>query len=195
MQPTEIPQGPGFSWDYGNIILVNKIIVETERLILREGRQSDKDFILILLNTPKWLKYIGDRGIKTLKDAEEYINKKLIQNYHTNGYGFYIMELKESQIPIGICGFVKREYLDSKDMGFAILSEYERRGYTYEASLAILNYGENQLGFTKIYAITSKDNFASQELLKKLGFGYTSTIIEPLTDEELSLFSKEDKRL
>jgi RimJ/RimL family protein N-acetyltransferase len=142
------------------------------------------------MNTPKWLKYIGDRGIKTLKNAEDYIKEKLIQYYNTYGYGLYVLELKVSHIPIGICGFVKREYLDSIDIGFAILPNYERRGYIYEATLAILRYGENELDFTKIYAITSKDNLASQKLLKKLAFEFTSNIIDPLTDEELSLYIK-----
>ena len=106
-----------------------EIILTTVRLIIREANLSDSKFIFDLLNTPKWLKYIGDRGIKTLKNAEDYINDKIINSYKTNGYGLYIFELKESHIPIGLCGFIKRDYLDSEDIGFALLPEYERKGY------------------------------------------------------------------
>jgi RimJ/RimL family protein N-acetyltransferase len=171
--------------------LTNKIILNTKRLNLREAKLSDNQFIYDLLNTPKWLKYIGDRGIKTLKNAEDYINDKLINSYKTNGFGLYVFELKDLNIPIGLCGFIKRDYLDSEDIGFALLPEYERKGYTYEAAIAVLKYGENNFGFKKVYAITSKDNIASQELLKKLGFTFKSFITEPSTKEELSFYSKE----
>ncbi len=167
------------------------MILNTERLILREAQLSDNQFIFDLLNTPKWIKYIGDRGIKTLKNAEDYINDKIINSYKTNGYGLYVFELKESHIPIGLCGFIKRDYLDSEDIGFALLPEYEHKGYTYEVGIAVLKYGEDKFGFKKIYAITSKDNVASQELLKKLGFSFKSFITEPSTNEELSFYSRE----
>ncbi|MFI5237416.1 MAG: GNAT family N-acetyltransferase [Ignavibacteriales bacterium] len=173
----------------------NKIILNTERLILREAQITDSQFFYNLLNMPKWIKYIGDRGIKTLRNAEDYIKDKLINSYKTNGYGLYVFELKESHIPVGICGFINRDYLDSVDIGFALLTEYERKGYTFEIARAVLSYGEDQLGFTKVYAITSTDNTASQELLKKLGFKFNSIIVEPSSNEELSLYSRESVRL
>jgi ribosomal-protein-alanine N-acetyltransferase len=173
---------------------VAKIILNTERLVLREAESSDTQFFYELLNSPKWIRYIGDRGIKTLKNAEDYINDKLINSYKTNGFGLYVYELKESNKPIGICGFIKRDYLDSEDIGFALLPEYERKGYTYEISIAVLENGEKKLGITKVYAITSKDNIASQELLKKLGFNFKSTINDPDSNEEISLYLKESEK-
>ena len=170
---------------------MSKPILNTKRLLLREAELSDSPFFFELLNTAKWLKYIGDRGIKTLNDAEKYINDKLIKSYKTNGFGLYVYELKDSHIPIGICGFIKRDYLDSVDIGFAILPEYERKGYTYEISDAVMKYGKETLGINKVVAITTKDNIASQELLKKIGFNFKSYITEPDTDEELLLFTNE----
>jgi [ribosomal protein S5]-alanine N-acetyltransferase len=170
---------------------LSKIILKTNHLILREADLSDNQFIYDLLNSPKWLKYIGDRGIKTLKNAKDYINDKLINSYKTNGFGLYVYELKESHLPIGICGFIKRDYLDSVDIGFALLPEHERKGYTYEISIAVLEYGNKKLDITKVYAITSKENVASQELLKKLGFNFKSYVNEPDTNEELLLYSRE----
>jgi [ribosomal protein S5]-alanine N-acetyltransferase len=173
---------------------VAKIILNTKRLVLREAESSDNQFFYELLNSPKWLKYIGDRGIKTLKNAEDYISDKLINSYKTNGYGLYVYELKESHIPIGICGFIKRDYLDSEDIGFALLPEYERKGYTYEIAAAVLDNGNEKLGLKKVYAITSKDNVASQELLKKLGFNFKSILNEPDSNKEISLYLKESEK-
>lgn len=168
-----------------------KIILNTKRLILREAELSDSNFFFDLLNSAKWLKYIGDRGIKTLDDAETYINDKLIKSYKINGFGLYVYELKESLLPIGICGFIKRNYLDSVDIGFALLPEYERQGYTYEISDAVMKFGRETLGLNEIVAITTEDNIASQQLLKKLGFGFKSYITEPETNEKLLLYSSE----
>ncbi len=173
--------------------MANKIILKTKRLILREAEPSDSQFFFDLLNSPKWIKYIGDRGIKTLKNAEDYIINKLINSYKTNGYGLYVYELKKSHIPVGICGFIKRDYLDSVDIGFALLPEYERKGYTYEISVAVLENGKKQSGINKVYAITSNDNVASQELLKKLGFIFKSMINEPDSNEEITLYIKESE--
>jgi [ribosomal protein S5]-alanine N-acetyltransferase len=170
---------------------LSKIILKTNHLILREADLSDNQFIYDLLNSPKWLKYIGDREIKTLKNAEDYIKDKLIKSYNANGYGLYVYELNDSHTPIGICGFIKRDYLDMEDIGFALLPEYERKGYTYEISIAVLDYGQKNLSLNKVYAITSKDNLASQELLKKLGFNFKTYLNEPDTNEELLLYSRE----
>jgi RimJ/RimL family protein N-acetyltransferase len=134
------------------------------------------------------LKFIGDRGIKTLNDAEKYINDKLIKSYKTNGYGLYVYMLKDSRIPVGICGFIKRDYLDSVDIGFALLPEYERKGFTFEISDAVMKYGKQTLSLKRVFAITAKDNIASQGLLKKLVFSFNSYINEPDRNEELSLY-------
>jgi [ribosomal protein S5]-alanine N-acetyltransferase len=168
---------------------LSKIILDTERLILREAERLDSQFIYDLLNSDKWLKYIGDREIKALDDAEKYINDKFIKSYRTNGFGLYVYELKDSHLPIGICGFIKRDYLDSVDIGFALLPKYERQGYTFEISDAVMKFGRRTLGLNKVFAITTKDNVASQELLKKLGFNFKSYINEPETNEKLSLYS------
>jgi RimJ/RimL family protein N-acetyltransferase len=166
------------------------ILFETDRLRLRQVNQCDSAFIYELLNMPKWIKYIGDRNIKTLDDASVYIKEKFTQNYERTGFGFYIMEEKNSQNPIGICGFVKRDYLDDVDFGFALLSRYEGKGFTCEASHATLEYGYEVLKFKSLLAITSKDNAASQGLLKKLGFIPKGMVTEPDTKEELNLFEK-----
>ena len=164
-------------------------ILETERLRIEEAVIEDAPFFYELLNSPTWIEYIGNRGIKNLDDARSYIQNSLIASYQTNGFGLYKMVLKSSDDPLGICGLLQRDYLDHPDIGFAILPQYERQGYTHEAAFAILNHAHTHLELQTIYAITSPNHIASQRLLSKIGMTHIQTI-QP-EREELFLFSIE----
>lgn len=166
-----------------------KRIIETERLIVGEANIEDFEFFRKLLNSPNWIEFIGDRGVKTDKQAVNYINSSLINSYKENGYGLYKMCLKESSIPIGICGFVKRDYLDNPDIGFAILPEYEGKGYTTEACKATLTYGKSELKLQPILGITTQKNSKSRHLLNKIGLQEVGKIKPTGSKEELLLFS------
>lgn len=165
-------------------------VIETERLSLEMGQLHDTDFIFKLLNSPTWIQFIGDRGIRTEDDARAYIENNLIRSYQENGFGLYKMVLKESRIPIGLCGFIKRDYLDHADFGFAILPAYENQGYTYEAAKAILEYGTTTLKLNPILAITTPENSKSRYLLEKIGFTEQASIRPGNAKREFLLFSK-----
>lgn len=154
------------------------IILETDRLLLKEANLGDSKFIFELLNSPNWIEHIGDRGIKTIEDAENYIQKSLIDSYYYNDFGMYIITLQDEMLPIGLCGLLKRDYLDHPDIGFAILPEYERNGYAYEAAKAILEYSIHDLEYETLLGITSTDNKVSQDLLVKLGMSLQKQITE-----------------
>lgn len=164
------------------------VILTTERLSIEEAKVEDTSFFFELLNSSNWIEYIGDRGIKTEADALGYIKNSLIKSYRENGYGLYKIILKEAAKPIGLCGFLKREYLDHEDIGFAILPQYERKGYMYEASDAMMRYGKSELEFNTIYAITTAKNLGSQNLLVRLGLNHIKDITSD-KNESLMLFS------
>lgn len=164
------------------------LVLETARLRLRKATLADASFILELLNSPGWLQYIGDRGVKNKVDAARYVDNKLIKSYDELGYGLYVMQLKKEDFPIGLCGFIKRPYLEHADIGFAILPLFEKQGYTYEAAKALMPFGKTYFGLDPILAITTKDNIKSQSLLKKLGLQHNGFLTEP-EGEELMLFS------
>ncbi|MGX1929425.1 GNAT family N-acetyltransferase [Flagellimonas sp. 2504JD4-2] len=166
-----------------------KLIVETERLLIVEAELEDSKFFKKLMNSPNWLEFIGDRGIKTRKHAEGYIKSSLISSYTENGFGLFKMCLKESLKPIGICGFIKRDYLDHPDIGFAILPKFEGKGFTYEACMALLQYGKETLNLHPIFAITTAENIKSQRLLTKIGLSNSGTIKPKKDKEEYLLFS------
>jgi RimJ/RimL family protein N-acetyltransferase len=161
---------------------------ETERLILRPTDLTDASFLVALYNTPKWLKYIGDRKIKTIAQAKQFIEARILPQLITLGYSNYTVIRKADQTKIGACGLYDREGLIGIDLGFAFLPEYEKQGYAFEASSVLMDAANKQFGLESLGAITTKDNNDSQSLLKKLGFEYTKMI--KLTDdaEELMFF-------
>jgi len=169
--------------------LDRKVILETERLLLREFEEEDAGFIFRLLNSPGWLKFIGPRGIQTEENAKDYINSKLRKAYAELGFGFYLIELKSSGESAGMCGLVKREGLDDVDVGFALLPEYEGMGYAYDAAAAIVEYAGKTLHIKTLSAITIPGNKSSIRLLEKIGLRFSKMIRIPNDPEELMLFT------
>jgi RimJ/RimL family protein N-acetyltransferase len=164
-------------------------ITETDRLRLREFTLNDAPFILELLNTPGWLRFIGNRNMTKLSEAEMYISDVLISSYLKYEYGLYLVELKKGNTPVGMCGLVKRDYLEETDLGFALMPEYEGKGYALESAVAIINYTKQTLGLLKLSAITVKENTSSIKLLEKLNFKFEKTITSEGTGEELMLYN------
>ena len=161
------------------------IVVETDRLIVRRMNTDDAEFMLGLLNGPTWLHYVGDRGVKTVEDAQNYILQGPVQSYADRGFGFYVVTLKETDAAIGICGLAKRDYLDDVDIGFALLQQYSGKGYAHESAAAVLDYAKNDLKLKRILATTRLENKNSAKLLEKLGLRFERMIQHP---RELMLF-------
>ena len=162
-------------------------IFETERTILRETVESDGEFILDLLNQPSFIKYIGDRSVRTVEAAQAYIESRFAESYRKFGFGMWMVELKDDGTPVGICGFVKRDTLPDADIGFAFLPQFAGKGYALESAVGTMDYGKNVLGLKRVLAITTQDNESSGRLLDKLGFEFERLIVQ--NDEELKLFS------
>ncbi len=169
----------------------NVMILQTSRLKIEKASEVDVDFFFQLLNSPNWIKNIGDRGIDDKTKALAYIQNSLIKSYQIHGFGLYKMITAETHIPIGICGFVKREYLNYSDIGFAILPEYEGLGYTSEAIKGLIDYGFSKLGLLTILGITNECNNASCHLLQKSGLKKVGKFTEN-KGEELLLFSNSE---
>jgi RimJ/RimL family protein N-acetyltransferase len=168
-------------------------VIETDRLVLRWLTPDDTAFILELLNDPSWIRFIGDRGVRTLEDAQNYILTGPMEMYSRLGFGLYLTELKEGNLPIGICGLIKRDSLEDVDVGFAFLSKFQSNGYGFEAASATMAYGIDQLGLKRILAITTMDNHASSKLLEKIGLKFERMVKFPQDTEELKLYSLEVK--
>lgn len=167
-------------------------VIETERLILQPMNIDDSDLILELYNAPNFIKFIGDRNIKTLQNAENYIAAKFLPQIEKLGYGNYLIKRKSDHKKIGGVGIFEREGMDVKDIGFSFLPDFEGKGYGFEAAAKLLETAYEQFGCTKISAITSKENTASQKLIKKLGLTYLKTVQLPDETEELLYYEIEN---
>jgi [ribosomal protein S5]-alanine N-acetyltransferase len=146
--------------------------LETDRLVLRPLTFDDAPFILELLNDPDWLRYIGDKGVRTLEDARRYIETGPIESYATNGFGMLLVELRSDRTPAGLCGLVRRDVLPGPDLGYAFLPAYRRSGYAREAVKAVLRFAREAAGLDHILAITSPGNERSIGVLEHFGFRF-----------------------
>lgn len=164
-------------------------IAETIRTIIRHLTVDDADFMLELLNQPSFIKYIGDRNVRTVEQARDYIETRFIASYKKNGYGLYLVKLKENNLPIGINGFVKRDTLPDADIGFAFLPQFCGQGYAFESSVGVMDYGKNILGLKRVLAITTQDNESSGKLIEKVGLKFEKLIKQPHDENELRLYS------
>jgi len=162
---------------------------ETERLVLKPTSEEDAQFILELLNTPKWIQFIGDRNVNTLEDAKAYIDKRIAAQFTKLGYGNYTVIRKSDGIKLGSCGLYDREGLEGIDIGFAFLPQFEKKGYAFESANKIMQVAINEFKITQIKAITIKENIASQKLLLKIGLEFEKTILIPNDSEELLLYT------
>ncbi|MCB9232525.1 MAG: GNAT family N-acetyltransferase [Bacteroidia bacterium] len=168
---------------------MDKVILKTQRTRLQETNLNDAAFYLELLNSPSWLHFIGDRKVHSLEDAENYIKNKIRPGYAEHGFGMYTVYLEEENIPVGVCGVMKREELEQADIGFAMLPAFEGQGIITETALAIREYARNQLGIHTLWGITTHDNFASMRVMEKLGMKLIGNTRLDGDSEELLLFS------
>ena len=169
------------------LIMMN--VIETPRLALRQLTVEDDAFIYELVNDPAWLRFIGDRGVRTVADARAYILKGPVASYAQHGFGLWLTLRKAGGVPIGMCGLIKRETMEDVDVGFAILPEFREQGYAFESASASLNYGRDVLKLKRIVAVCSPDNAGSIRVLEKLGLRYEKMIRMTPDAAEIKLFA------
>lgn len=147
-------------------------VLETERLLLRWFTPDDAPFILELLTDPGFLRFIGDRGVRTLDDARRYIDERFVASYTRNGFGLYAVVRKEDGAVVGMCGLVKRDGLEDVDVGFALLPAYRTRGYAIESAAAVVELGRSAFGLRRMVAIVNPENADSIRVLQGLGMTF-----------------------
>lgn len=167
---------------------VEQTVLETERLVLERFTLQHGTFILELVNSPGWLHYIGDKGIRELEAAEQYIREGPMTAYAQYGYGFSVVSLKEDRTPIGGCGLIRRAGLEYPDIGFALLPEYSGKGYAFEIASATLAHAKTELLIPRILGITLPTNTRSIRLLNRIGLNFARMIRLPGDEAELMLF-------
>jgi len=152
------------------------VIAETSRLVIRQLSSADAAFVLALTNEPSTIENIGDRGLRSVADAQRFISTGPWTQHQKPGYGQFAIELKQSGELIGVCGILYRIKLDLTDVGFALMPQYWRQGFAFEAVSAVMDYGHGVLGIGNIVGLTSQTNVASINLLKKLGMRFETMV-------------------
>ena len=167
-------------------------ILETERLILQLVNIEDAEFILELYNSPNFIKFIGDRNLRTVKDAENYIKEKFLPHVDKYGFGSFVISRKSDRKKIGNVGIYMRDGLNAPDIGFSFLPEFEGKGFGFEASKKLMEVAFSEFDLKKISAITTKENISSQKLIEKLGLKYQSIVNLPDDPEDLLYYETEN---
>jgi RimJ/RimL family protein N-acetyltransferase len=163
------------------------MITQTARLTLRELQLTDAAFALRLYNDPSFLQHIGDKGVRTVEDAEKNLQQGAIASYAQHGYGMWLVENQQGQ-SIGMCGLIKRDFLTETDLGYAYLPEFVGQGYAYEAATAVLAYAAQHTALKTLVAIVSPDNLASKSLLEKLGFAQDGQVLVPDNNQMIDFY-------
>ncbi len=145
-------------------------LIQTQRLFIDQITVDDAPFFLALLNSPGWLRFIGDKNVNDESTAKRFIESRFLSSYEKLGYGYYLVRSREDQAALGICGFTQRADYDNTDFGFAFLPEYTGKGFALEASNAVLKFGVQSFAFDVLDAGTLIDNHPAARLLAKLGF-------------------------
>ena len=163
--------------------------LETERLSLQHLTAGDAEFLIELLNDPSFIRNIGDRGVRTVQDAQAYVQNGPAASYAKNGFGLDLVILKDTGEPIGICGLIKRPTLDDVDIGYAFLPRYWSKGYAVEAASAVKQYAQSVIGLKRLVAIVDPLNSSSIRVLEKIGFTFEKMVKLSADDIELKLFA------
>ena len=163
-------------------------ILETDRLLIKKLDLEDAGFILELLNEPAFIQFIGDRGVRSLEDAKNYLLKGPLASYERLGFGLWKVELKPSGEAIGMCGLIKRDSLPDIDIGYAYLARFWSKGYASEAAQAVKDYSIHTLGLKRLLAITDQDNTGSIKVLEKIGMKFERLVSLEDENKMLNLF-------
>jgi [ribosomal protein S5]-alanine N-acetyltransferase len=192
--PPHSGRGPGaihLARAGGSVLAGYVTVLTTRRLTLRRLRPGDAEFIVELLNDAAFLRFIGDKAVRTADDACQYILDGPMASYDQYGFGLWLVGVKESGLPVGMCGLLKRESLPDVDIGFAFLPAYRSRGYAFESASAVLEYGRREFGLKRIVAITDPDNAGSIRVLEKIGMRFERMIAVSEGGPEIQLLASE----
>lgn len=165
-------------------------ILETRRLRLRRVTLDDAAFMLAIWNDPGFVQHVGDRGIRSVADAEAALIDGAFKLYEEYGYGPFCMSLRSDGTLVGICGLFRRDNLEHPDIGFAVLPAFCGRGLATEAADVVVEHARSDLKISYLTAIVSPQNVASIALIEKLGLTFDGRITMPGEENEISLYGK-----
>ncbi|MFT5138238.1 MAG: ribosomal-protein-alanine N-acetyltransferase [Arenicella sp.] len=169
------------------MLISNNTRIATSRTTLAPLSVADAPFMFELMMSPSYLRFIGDRGLASIQDTENYIDSYFLKSAITHGFGYFVATNAKGA-RVGTVGFMQKEYLKYPDIGFAFLPQFSGLGLAYEVSQAALEYARDEWHLTNLDAVTDSDNAASKNLLKRLNFEFIEEIRNPENQQCLQLY-------
>jgi RimJ/RimL family protein N-acetyltransferase len=155
--------------------------------VLRELHEGDAPFILELLTSASFRRWIGERGVRDLETAQAYIAQGPGASYAQHGFGLWLLERRVDAVAIGLCGLLRRDTLDDVDIGYALLDRYSGQGYAFEAARACMTWARRR-GITRVVALVRPDNQRSINLLERLGLRFERMLPDDTAGQPLALY-------
>jgi ribosomal-protein-alanine N-acetyltransferase len=153
-----------------NFLYLNMLILQTQRLLLRELTPADAESFYLLNSDPEVLQYTGDEPFKDTEAAKEFLES--YSHYKEYGFGRWAVINKADGAFLGWCGLKYTPESNEYDIGFRFFKKCWNMGYATESATACLDYGFNRLGMNTIVGRAMKANTASVKVLEKIGMSY-----------------------
>jgi RimJ/RimL family protein N-acetyltransferase len=164
-------------------------MLETDRLVIRPFEYDDCDFLVELFNDPAFIRNVEDKGVRTPAQAALFLARGPMASYSQYGHGLYLVALRDSGRPIGMCGLLRRNQVPDVDLGYALLPAFWGQGYALEAAAAVVDFGRRSLGLRRVSALVAPDNARSVALLVKLGFSFAQWLRAPDGSGTVAVYS------
>lgn len=155
---------------------------------LRPVTEQDAPLLFELMTGNTWLTHIGDKGIKTVADARQYILDKMHPDLPVKGFVNHVIIDPETQVEVGTCSLHDREGVEGLDIGYAILEAHEGKGYATAAAQKMIDLAFDDHKVERVSAITTEDNKGSCRVLEKLGFIHDGHVQLPKSKERLKRY-------
>ncbi|WP_293765793.1 GNAT family N-acetyltransferase [uncultured Aquitalea sp.] len=161
----------------------------TPRLRLREFTIDDAQLVLDLLNDPDFIRFVADKGVRTLDDAVRYLTEGPLTSYADNGFGLWCVERLDNDEGIGMCGLIRRPDMPWEDVGYNFLPAGRGQGFAREAAAACVQFGLSGLGLQRVVAFIDPGNIASARVLEAAGLRFCGPFDFPGASGPTHLYS------
>ena len=146
-------------------------IIVTQRMYLRQWNEKDAQFLFDLNSDPEVIRFTGDSSFGSIEKAREFIGD--YDHYRKWTYGRWLCILRENETPIGWCGLKNQmDDLGIIDLGYRFVKSAWGKGFATEASMAVLDFGFQNLRIPKITGRVALGNDASEKVLLKCGMKF-----------------------
>lgn len=164
------------------------VILETERLVLREWGAEDAEALFVMLGDAEVMRYVDDgrpwEGVGRVREWLGWVQ----HSYRTRGFSKWAVVERDGGLPVGSCGFVPLPWSGEIDFGYIFRRDRWGRGYASEITPAVLRHGFERYGFVEVVASLAPENAASRRVLEKVGFVYRGNEVMPGEEEASEIY-------